>query len=109
VGIDGHWMRVTPAEPDGAEFVQADHDWGYGPPRYLTPEQVAQAAAALAELSGDDLVRGVDPAELEHAEIYPSGWDRPGVLDRANRHVPAVQAYFTEAARNGDAMICWLG
>jgi hypothetical protein len=95
-------------DPD-ADFVGSEHDWGYGPPRYLTPEQVAEAAAALADLNGDDLIRGVDAAELTQAEIYPGAWDRPGELDRINQIVPSMRDFFAEAARNGDAMICWLG
>src|SRR4029450_5979849 len=37
-----------------------DVEGGVGPLRFLTPPQVRQAALALARLSADDLVRGVD-------------------------------------------------
>ena len=33
-----------------------DADWGYGPPGYLTPEQVKQAAAALSVLTEEQLL-----------------------------------------------------
>src|SRR5262245_52772214 len=50
------------------------------PPRYLTPERVLVAAEALDQLGADDLLRGVDPAELERKYIYPGDWREPGQL-----------------------------
>src|SRR5690349_9959838 len=34
----------------------SDVDWGYGPPGYLTPDQVRRAADALSEVTADGLV-----------------------------------------------------
>ncbi|GAA2372349.1 hypothetical protein Cme02nite_00640 [Catellatospora methionotrophica] len=89
-------------------YLAWEVDWGYGPPRYLTPEQVAVAAAELAAISGDDLIRGVDQAELVQAEIYPDVWDRPDELPWAAHHLPGVKQFFASAAKDGDAVICWL-
>lgn len=50
-------------------FLAWEVDWGYGPPRYLTSEQVAGAATELADITEDDLIRDVDQAELARAEI----------------------------------------
>ncbi|MEV1332957.1 DUF1877 family protein [Micromonospora costi] len=61
-----------------------------------------------AGLTGAALIDGVDPAELHRAEIYPSVWDRPGELDWVAHFVPHVREYFTAAATNGDAVICWV-
>jgi hypothetical protein len=82
-------------------------DWGYRPPRYLTPDQVAAAAAELADLTEDDLIRGVDEAELVDAEIYPDIRD-PDELLSAAHHLPYVRQFFALAANAGDAVICWL-
>jgi hypothetical protein len=84
-------------------------DWGYGPPRYLTPEQVQQAAVALADLTEEALIDGVDPAELQQAGIYPTVWDRPDELPWAVCHLPEVKVYFDAAAKAGDAILCWIG
>ncbi|MFG2356911.1 YfbM family protein [Streptomyces sp. NPDC048521] len=46
----------------GEEETPGAEDWGYGPPRYLTPEQVRTASAALATTSGDALMHGVTAA-----------------------------------------------
>jgi hypothetical protein len=84
-------------------------DWGYGAPQYLTPAQVQQAAVALADLTEEALIDGVDQAELRRASIYPTVWDRPGELPWAVGHLPSVKVYFEAAARSGDAMLCWIG
>ncbi len=119
--LDRYGFRVPivyGAEPfvDTAEdgYDEADDedpeagDWGYGPPRYLTPRQVALAATDLARLTEEDLLRGVDPAELTRAEIYPDVWDRPDELTWAVHCLPDVREFFAAAARDGDAVLCWL-
>jgi hypothetical protein len=83
-------------------------DWGYGPPRYLTPERVQAAATALAPLTGEDLIAGVDQADLHRDGVYPSIWDRPDELPWAVCHVPDVKVYFEAAAKAGDAVVCWI-
>ncbi|MBE1486179.1 YfbM family protein [Plantactinospora soyae] len=102
------FVETPDLDPDDEEFVEPEVDWGYGPPRYLTPEQVATAATELAGLTEDDLIRGVDPAELTRAQIYPDVWDRPDELRWVTHHLPYVQDYFAAAAKDGDAIICWL-
>jgi hypothetical protein len=106
------FVELPDVEPDSDEmfdFLQnlAD-DWGYGPPSYLTPAQVVAAAGQLDGLTGDDLIRGVDPAELTRAEIYPGFWDQPDQLSWLAHYLPEVRSFFAAAARNGDAVICWL-
>jgi hypothetical protein len=83
-------------------------DWGYGPPRYLTPAQVARAATELGTITEQSLLAGVDPAELARAEIYPNTWDRPGELEWAPHDLTAVADFFAKAATDGDAVICWI-
>jgi hypothetical protein len=106
------FVELPDVEPDSDEMFDflddLDDDWGYGPPSYLTPAQVAAAAAQLDGLTGEDLVRGVDPAELKRAEVYPDVWDRPGELSWVAHHLPDVQRFFAGAAEAGDAVICWL-
>jgi hypothetical protein len=87
---------------------EADVDWGYGPPRYLTAEQVRAAAEALASVTEEALLDGVDAADLVAEEIYPNVWDRPGELPWAVGELPNVKTYFAAAAKAGDAIICWI-
>lgn len=106
------FVEFPDVEPDSAEMVdfldELELDWGYGPPSYLTPAQVAAAAAQLSELTGEDLIRDVDPAELARADVYPDAWDRPGKLEWVAHFLPDTTRFFTAAADDGDAVICWL-
>ncbi|MET8154319.1 DUF1877 family protein [Actinoplanes sp. NPDC049668] len=106
------FVELPDVEPDSAEmfdFLESlEDDWGYGPPSYLTPAQVAAAAAQLATLTEEDLTRDVDPTELYRAEIYPGTWERPGELAWVAHFLPSAQTFFTAAAKDGDAVICWL-
>ena len=83
-------------------------DWGYGPPRYLTPEHVATAATALSGLTEDDLLAGVTPDLLERAELYPNHWSDEADLRWAVHFLPDARRFFAAAAEAGDAVICWL-
>lgn len=89
-------------------FLAWEVDWGYGPPRYLTSEQVATAAIELAGITEGDLIRDVDQAELARAEIYPDVWERPDELAWTAHFLPGVKQFFALAAEEGDAVICWL-
>jgi hypothetical protein len=94
----------------GEQEIPGVDDWGYGPPRYLTPERVKAAAAALGALSSEALVRGVTEAELVKAELYPN---IPGkelrLLTFAARHYDGLVPYFQAAAADGHAIVVWLG
>ncbi len=102
------FVDMPDEEPEDEAYLE-DVDWGYAPPGYLTPEQVSRAAAELAHITVDDLLRGVDPDELTRAGVYPiTIWDRPGELDWATHALPDVARFFAIAAGAGDAVICWL-
>ncbi|MEU2156581.1 YfbM family protein [Streptomyces sp. NPDC019396] len=93
----------------GEEEIPGADDWGYGPPRYLTPERVKVAAEGLIRISGDDLVAGVGPDELAAADIYPViVWERGESLDWVREHYEALVPFFDAAARGGDGMLIWL-
>ncbi|MEU7614606.1 DUF1877 family protein [Micromonospora rifamycinica] len=111
LGTNG-FVELPDVEPDSDEMFDfledlAD-DWGYGPPSYLAPVQVASAASRLAALTEDDLIGDVDPQELSRAGVYPGTWERPGELAWVAHYLPDVRSFFAAAAKNGDAVICWL-
>lgn len=94
----------------GEESIPDAEDWGYGPPRYLTPEQVRSAAGALAEITGAHLTAGVGPQDLAEAEVYPTiVWQRGESLDYVREHYALLRPFFQAAAEEGDAMLLWLG
>jgi hypothetical protein len=90
------------------EFTDAP-DWGYGPPRHLPPDRVAAAAAMLAGLTQERLADGIEVAELARKNIYPSVWDDPSEIGWVTHYLPYVQEYFALAAKEGDAIVCWIG
>ncbi|THC40447.1 DUF1877 family protein [Streptomyces sp. A1499] len=93
----------------GEEGLPQAEDWGYGPPRYLTPERVRVAAEALVITPHHALAEDVSPADLAKADIYPNIiWERGESLDYVTSHYQELVSFFQAAARAGDAMVIWL-
>ncbi|MET8123837.1 DUF1877 family protein [Micromonospora sp. NPDC005189] len=103
LGAEG-FVKLPGVEPDSEEMfdflANLEDDWGYGPPSYLTPVQVATAASRLAALTEDGLIRGVDPQELSRANVYPGPREGPGELAWVAHYLPSVQGFFAAAARD---------
>ncbi|MDI6710895.1 MAG: YfbM family protein [Thermoanaerobacterales bacterium] len=86
-----------------------DDDLGYGPPHYLTPAQVREAAATLTQLSLDDLRQRYVPEKFVAAEIHPPIWDEgEEALEYILSYLRQVIDFFRTAAANGEAVIFWL-
>ncbi len=49
-------------------------DLGYGPARYLTPEEVGIVTGTLAQFDASDAKARLDPDALEAAKVYPAAW-----------------------------------
>jgi len=94
----------------GEQAVPEADDWGYGPPRYLTPAQVRTAAEALAEIPAERLTAGAGPADLAAAQVYPAiVWERGEPLDYVSAHYEQLRPFFRAAADEGDGMLLWIG
>jgi len=84
-------------------------DMGYGPCRFLTPEQVSETAQALSGLSVEEFRRRYDAAALDRADIYPRRWGTgPHELDWLADAFVEVSGYFRDAAAAGEAMLLYL-
>jgi len=89
-------------------------DGGYGPFRYLLPEDVQLTAAALADIPVAALWERFEPGEAEGEEIY--GWTTSAVGPEAlsthrawvSERYDALRTYFAGAARAGKAMLLHL-
>ncbi|MET8856147.1 YfbM family protein [Streptomyces sp. NPDC004579] len=92
----------------GEEPFAEDEDWGYGPPRYLRPERVRLAAESLRAADYDQLISGVDPAELTSADVYPLGWSEPGALEWGRHWYDGLTQFLEAAAGADDAVLVWL-
>ena len=88
----------------------SDVDVGYGPPRYLTPGQVAEAAGALQELSPERLRGSIDLSTFNAARIYPAdaagGWQTEDV-ELLIEEYDELRQFFQKAAHSGDALLLW--
>ncbi|WP_344051689.1 YfbM family protein [Streptomyces thermoalcalitolerans] len=91
----------------GGEPFAEDEDWGYGPPRYLRPEQIRLAAQTLRPTPYDQLIDGVDPADLTKAKVYPFVRDDPGALEWGRPWYDGLVQFFETAAAADDAMLVW--
>ena len=61
-----------------------DLDVGYGPPRILSPGQVAEVDDTIGAISADELCGRFDANAMAEADIYPEIWacdDRQECLD----------------------------
>ncbi len=92
---------------NGTKPLPISEEWGYGSPSYLTPDQVAAAAAALAGKPFQTLVAAADPP----APV-------PGVPSRCaggetsrqylTFHGQRLVRFFAAAAAAGDAVVVML-
>lgn len=83
-------------------------DLGFGPPRYLTPDQVRCAVDAFDTISPDTLADGLTGAELTAAGVHPLGfWARDGSLDSAVGAYQDLARFLRTAARYRHAIVFW--
>jgi len=110
---NGIWYLLNavggaPVDVVGGGEQVSDDDWGYGPARYLTADDVRAAAAYLRETTWEALASHFDPAHLQAADIYPAIWDDPHALDYLRENFQCLVAFFAAAATVGDAIVLWL-
>ena len=91
--------------------IEIGEDMGYGPARYLTPEEVRAVARSLAAISTEQLKKRYSSDALEAAEIYPTGiWEAEGwgAFDYLVQNFEPLVHFYHEAAERGDAVILYL-
>ena len=81
-------------------------DLGYGPARFLTPQQVREVALALAAISKGDLRERFDLKAMKAANIYPVR-DK-SELELAQGYFELLSRYYAEASAQGNAMLLWI-
>jgi len=78
-------------------------DLGYGPARFLAPDEVRGVAAALATVSKEDLAARFDLDAMIAMHIYPVRDDSE--LEMAQHYFEHLSRYYAEAAASGNAML----
>lgn len=85
---------------------ETGEDFGYGPARYLTPDQVKEVAAALEPITKKALRARFDARAMAREGIYTWNEDEGDdqVDDYLDRYAE-LRAYFVDAARKGNGML----
>ncbi|MBZ0234574.1 MAG: YfbM family protein [Deltaproteobacteria bacterium] len=89
--------------------IPLDHgDTGYGPPQYLTPDEVATYARELEAMTDDRLRDAYDAKEMEKEGVYPGGWDDPSNLEWLLTEARSVREFYRDAAAKGAGVLQFL-
>lgn len=83
-------------------------DTGYGPPRYLIPDQVAAIASALDRATHDDLLRRFDPVRMAEEQLYPHGWGDDADAGWLLEAFDALAGFYGQAATASHAVLLCL-
>ena len=83
-------------------------DVGYGPARYLTPEQVREVAAALRTKRRSQLEANFNPAAMKAADIYPALGEHPEDLEYVLTNYDELVTFYHRAADRGDGVVKYL-
>lgn len=81
-------------------------DMGYGPARYLEPNEVKKVAKSLKTVSTKDLASRFNLKAMKAAKIYACRDE--GELKLAQDYFTQVCTYYEEAAARNDAMLLYL-
>jgi|SRR6185503_16439176 len=76
-------------------------DNGFGPPQYMTPDEVARYADELAGTTDEQLRDAFDPAAMEADDVYSVTDDVESLLVLAGE----LRAYYADAASKGNGML----
>ena len=87
-----------------------DIDVGYGPARALWSAKVRTIAAALGEISSDDLRRRFDRCRMEALHIYAMSGNATDEeeLGYFLRSFSALQHFLSRAAADGTGLVKWV-
>ena len=88
--------------------TEIGEDVGYGPARYLTPEQVQEAASALKGVSPEEFGARFNHSALTAAEIYPEMWQDGDGLEYVKGHYSELRDFYLAAAGRGDSVLIYL-
>jgi hypothetical protein len=84
---------------------------GIGPVRFLTPAQVRDVSAALADFSEAELRANFNPRDMAAQKIYPDIiWVRDGeeALDYLLENFEPLAEFYAAAAASGDSVLQWI-
>lgn len=84
-------------------------DGGYGPIRFLTPDQVKEAASMLEGIGSDKLLARYDPARANESKIYTENWTNSDEdKEYIRSYFEEIRKFFGQATENGQSVLLWL-
>lgn len=93
----------------GDKDVDPKLDFAYGPPGYLSDEQVKAVHVALSNISVAEIKKKYDANSLTTLKIYPGIWkDDDKARNYVGDYFEELKAFYGKAARNNWAVICYL-
>lgn len=91
------------------QIIDEDQDLGYGPAHYLTPEQVAELNSQISKITVADLKQKYDTKKMTELEVYPTIWEEGDeAFDYLSEHFLTVQQVYSDATKNGEAIITFI-
>ena len=90
------------------QYFDEDHDMGYGPAHYLTPEQVKEINSELSGVSGLDIRNRYDGEKMDEAGIYPEVWSDEESLELVARNFNDLKEFYRTAAERDYAMVMYI-
>jgi hypothetical protein len=81
-------------------------DLGYGPARFLDPEQVRGIAAALEKLPWEEAARRFDPDAMLSANVYLA--ESVGLVEALEMVFGELVSFYSEAASHGNAVLLYI-
>jgi hypothetical protein len=86
-----------------------EEDVGYGPARFLTPDEVRKTAEALNQVSVSELLAKFDAHQLNDRDIYPQHWTGDDIdYQYVRDNFVRLAEFFRLAAKNDDAMLLYI-
>ena len=85
-----------------------DVDIGYGPARFLEPNEVGDVAAALSRITAAELWSRLSTEAAVEAQIYPSGTWTSDAFPYVAHHYERLQTFYRAAANRGEAVLSYL-
>ena len=81
----------------------------YGPPCYLTDDQVKAVHAALSNISIANFKEKYDTNSMNAAKVYPGQWiDDDKSKNYVVDYFEELKTFYEKAARNNSSVICYL-
>jgi hypothetical protein len=86
-----------------------DTDNGYGPARYLTPEQVNETTNTLVSVPPEAMIERYDSTKANKSKIYTGNWsDSDEDREYISSNYKEIVNFFQKASDQKQAVLLWL-